>query len=217
MATLETIAPTVIAERRGDCDDRRRQIVAAANSLLGEHGLDGLTVRALLKRTGLARRAFYDGFPGKDDLVLAVFEGVLHSAADHFLGHFANEPDPLECVRYFIHNIVLGAYLSGDPFMAERRSAALSREHLRLAEARPRELEVALRPLLDCLAEQVERGMRSGQMRPGDPALQARLIYNLLAAMTHTELLDDCNGLLLERRQELAEAIWQFCRAAIVA
>jgi AcrR family transcriptional regulator len=217
MSIADLDAPPAATDRRSDQEERRSQIVAAANGLLGEHGLEGLTVRALLKRTGLARRAFYDGFPGKDDLVLAVFERVLRGAADHFIGYFATHDDPLECVHYFIYNIVLGVYASGDPVTADRRSAALSREHLRLADARPGELAQALRPLIDCLTGQVERGMQQGQMRPGDPALQARLIYNLLATTTHTELLDECRVLDRERREELAEVIWQFCRHAIAA
>ncbi len=217
MLNADIAALPATTDRRGDHEDRRRQIVAAANNLLGEGGLEGLTVRALLKRTGLARRAFYDGFPGKDDLVLAVFERVLRSAADHFIEHFATCDDPVECIRYFIYNIVLGVYVSGDPTTGDRRSAALSREHLRLAEARPAELAEALRPLLDCLSDQVERGMRSGQLRQGDPGLQARLIYNLLATTTHTELLNEGRELVRERREELAAAIWDFSRHAIMA
>jgi len=217
MLTADYAPPRLATDRQSDGEDRRSQIIDAANVLLGESGLEGLTVRALLKRTGLARRAFYDGFPGKDDLVLAVFERVLRAAADHFNKHFATCDDPLDCVRYFIYNITLGSSLTGDLVTADRRSAALSREHLRLAEARPAELNAALRPLLDCLTEQVERGMRSGQMRQGDPAVQSRLIYNLLAATTHTELLDEERVLLPARRQELADMIWQFCCRAIAA
>ena len=56
---------------------RKQSIIAAANDLLEEVGLDGLTIRAILKRTGLARRAFYERFAGKDDLVLAVFDTTL--------------------------------------------------------------------------------------------------------------------------------------------
>ena len=126
-------------------------------------------------------------------------------------------PDPLECVRYFVTNIVIGGYDAGDPAVADRRGAALSREHMRLAEARPAELAAALNPLLACLTDQVEKGIRLGQMRPADPGLQAALIYNLMAATTQMELLKEDQPHDLARRQELAEAIWQFCRQAIVA
>ena len=60
-----------------ELDDRNQQIVAAAYDLLDEEGLEGLTIRAVLQRTGLARRALYDRFAGKDDLVLAVFDHTI--------------------------------------------------------------------------------------------------------------------------------------------
>ena len=43
---------------RGPEDGRAGQIAAAAYDLLDEHGLEGLTIRAVLGKTGLARRAF---------------------------------------------------------------------------------------------------------------------------------------------------------------
>ena len=55
-------------------DDRGANLIDAAYAVLEEGGLDSLTVRAVLQRTGLARRAFYDRFSGKDDLVLAVIQ-----------------------------------------------------------------------------------------------------------------------------------------------
>jgi AcrR family transcriptional regulator len=205
------------APDRRESSDRREAIVTAADGLIGECGLDGLTVRALLKRTGLARRAFYEGFAGKDELVLAVFERVLKSAAVHFVAQFERIGDPLECIHFFVHNIVLGGYDAHDHTVADRRGAALSREHMRLAEARPAELAAALRPLIACLTDQVERGIRSGQLREADPGLQASLIYNLMAATTQVELLRDDSPHDLARRERLAEAIWLFCRQAIIA
>jgi AcrR family transcriptional regulator len=217
MQTIENALPPVQPPLEPDCPGRREKIVTAADGLIGECGLDGLTVRALLKRTGLARRAFYEGFSGKDELVLAVFERVLKSAADHFVAKFETIGDPLECIHYFVHNIVIGGYETNEPSIADRRGVALSREHMRLAEARPAELALALRPLLACLTDQVERGIRSGQLREADPELQAALIYNLMAATTHVELLRDDPSHDFGRREKLAEAIWQFCRHAIIA
>src|SRR4051794_238566 len=64
--------------------DRSRQIIGAAYELLADEGLEGLTIRAVLKRTGLSRRAFYERFSGKDDLVLGVFEQTIRLAALHY-------------------------------------------------------------------------------------------------------------------------------------
>src|ERR1700712_5163154 len=75
---------------------RSRQIVDAAYELLEREGLEGLTIRAVLNKTGLSRRAFYERFADKDDMVLAVFEQTIRAAAVHY-GELVNGTnDPME-------------------------------------------------------------------------------------------------------------------------
>jgi len=83
-------------------EDRSQQIIAAAFDLLEDNGLEGLTIRAVLNRTGLARRAFYERFAGKDDLVLAVFEETIRLGAEHFRAELAGVVDPLERIRQIV-------------------------------------------------------------------------------------------------------------------
>lgn len=204
--------------------ERSRRIVDAAYDLLAESGLEGLTIRAVLNKTGLSRRAFYERFEGKDDLVLAVFEQTIQHAASQFGNLVKEHSDPVERLHRIVTLIVLGK--SGWPMVGEgpeteassRRGAALSREHLRLAESRPRDLQVALRPLIDLLADQLAAGMAAGQVREGDPERLAALLYNLVSTTVHTELLAQ-EGIRSdrERRMKLAEDVWEFCRRAISA
>jgi AcrR family transcriptional regulator len=199
---------------------RKQSIIAAANELLDEAGLDGLTIRAVLKRTGLARRAFYERFVGKDDLVLAVFDETLAEAAAHFAQEIATLPDPLSKIRYIVIGLLLGAIgnEANAAGLGIRRVSAIVREHMRLAGTRPAELESALRPLLQTIADPISEGIRTGQLRECDPDLQARLIYNLIATTVHPELLEEKEQKLAgERGQWLANEIWEFCRRAIVA
>jgi AcrR family transcriptional regulator len=168
----------------------------------------------------LARRAFYECFSGKDDLVLAVFETTLLGAAEYYDALAGKLGDPMETIREIAQGIVLGRYgLEQDPGESiDRRSAAMAREHLRLAETRPDELQAALKPLLDIIAEQVRAGISAGQFRACDPDLQARLVYNLVATTAHTELIaEDRTGSDREQRQQLAQSLWEFCRRAIIA
>src|SRR5438067_3622655 len=118
---------------------RREQIVQAAYALLSQDGLEGLTIRAVLRRTGLARRAFYECFAGKDDLVLAVFEFTIRDAAERFGRMMKAFPDPMERLRRIVTLIVLGRSAIPDEAAdhSDRLGAAMSREHLRLAESRP--------------------------------------------------------------------------------
>jgi len=204
----------------GGGDDRRGDIVRAAYELLDEAGLEGFTIRAVLARTGLARRAFYECFSGKDDLVLAVFESTLLGAAEYYQALAARLNDPLETIREIAQGIVLTRYGFEEDLgeSMDRLSAAMAREHLRLAETRPGELQEALRPLLDLIAGQVREGIHTGQLRDADPDLQARLIYNIVATTAHSELIaGDMTGSDMARRRALAENLWEFCRRAIVA
>ena len=197
--------------------DRTRQLVEAAYELLAEEGLEGLTIRAVLARTGLARRAFYERFAGKDDLVLAVFEQTLLAAAHLFREMGAGRPGPVERLHNIVSNIAL-ARATPDLGAGDRRTAALSREHLRLGESRPAELQAALAPLLDLIAEIVAEGTAKGLFRPCDPSIQARLIYNLLSTTVHTQYITaDQDGPDPMRRERLAEEIWDFCRRALQA
>lgn len=197
---------------------RTRALLDAAYDLLDEQGLEGLTIRAVLSRTGLARRAFYERFQGKDDLVLAVFESTLRDAARQFGKMTEKCPSSLEALRMIVNSIVVGQ-LGYEEGSGHRRSAALSREHMRLAQTRPAELQAALAPLLDLIADHVREGIRQGLFREADPQLHARLIYNLVSTTVHTLLLQEEEGAVvsLEDREALAGTIWEFCRRAIVA
>ncbi len=206
----------------GEGDPRARLLVEAAYDLLEEEGLEGLTIRAVLARTGLARRAFYDNFTGKDDLVLAVFDRTIRLAADYY-GHMAETiADPLDRLALIVSSIAIGTARleslgESDEGIHANRSAALSREHLRLAESRPRELQAALAPLIALIADQLRAGMAAGVVRPCDADLQAGLIYNLVSTTVHSELLAGEGRPDRERRLKLAREIWDFCRRAVAA
>lgn len=216
MASAETTLPRV----RPSGSERRRQLVECAYDLLAEGGLDALTIRTVLERTGLARRAFYESFGGKDDLVLAVFEETLHLAASHYGALVEEIATPLERVHFIVTAIVLGQGYLGQESDAprDRRGAALSREHMRLAESHPAQLQRALSPLLDLIARHLADGMAQGTVRRADPGRLATLVYNLISTTVHTELLA-AEGQMVDpdRRRDLASDLWDFCRRAIAA
>lgn len=204
---------------------RSRKIVEAAYELLAESGLEGLTIRAVLNKTGLSRRAFYERFEGKDELVLAVFEQTIRRAAGQFADEVQRQADPIERLRRIVTLIGLGRNVAAEAGIElpaaplSRRSAALSREHLRLAESRPRELQAALRPLIDLIAKQLAAGMITGQVRQNDPERLAILLYNLVSTTVHSELLLQegvhPNPSNAQRHQRLIEDLWEFCYRAI--
>jgi len=217
----ERTAHRVLESGRDQILERSRKIVQAAYELLEEQGLEGLTIRAVLKKTGLSRRAFYERFEGKDDLVLAVFEHTIRNAATYLTELAAGTTaDPMERLRVIVTSLVCGNLTLAAPDNAQsnRRSAALSREHLRLAESRPGDLQAALSPLLAVITRQLSDGMEAGVIRGADPQRMAALVYNLLSTTVHTELLaQESAPPDRAQRTRLAEDIWEFCRRAITA
>ncbi len=196
---------------------RSRLLIDAASELLEQGGIEGLTVRAVLKRTGLARRAFYERFVGKDDLVVAVFEETLREAARRYREEAQQLATPLDKLHMVVVGLVRGAF-DNEHGIGQQRVFAMVHEHLRLAQSRPGELQAALRPLLEFIAEQVTEGISTGQLRECDPELQATLIYNLVATTLHSELMmKQPAGYSRERSDQLVGEIWEFCRRAIIA
>ena len=198
---------------------RSRQIVDAACELLEKDGLEGLTIRAVLTKTGLSRRAFYERFADKDDLMLAVFEQAIRLATASYSEQVKHLDDPMERLKLIITCIALGksSLDAEDSELGNRRGAAMSREHLRLAEARGDDLQAALSPLLNLVAQELAEGMQVGKVRQADPQRLASLVYNLVATTVHTELLaHESAKPNRAHRLQLANDIWEFCRRAIV-
>ncbi len=216
----ERSANRVIEAGRDQLLKRSRQLVEAAYELLDEEGLEGLTIRAVLSKTGLSRRAFYERFADKDELVLAVFEQSIRLATEHYSEQIRNITDPVGRLKLIITWIVLGTSVAGDAdaTLRKRRGAAMSREHLRLAESRGDDLQAALEPLISLIAQQLADGMAAGAVRQADPQRLATLVYNLVSTTVHTELLAH-DGVQPDqsRRVQLATEIWEFCLRAIAA
>ena len=195
---------------------RSRQFVAAARGLVAEKGIDGLTLRVLLERTGLSRRAFYERFETKDDLLLAVFEETIRSASARYREGADAFEDPLDRLRFIVQGMIEGAW--SRPTIPH--SIAMSREHLRLAGSRPGDLRCALQPLTELIAGALALGIASGRFRQADPHETAVLIHNLVSSTLHAALLaaPGEEGRAHEKRvKNMANAVWEFCRRAVVA
>jgi len=201
-------------------DERRSRIIVAAYELLAGEGLEGLTIRSVLAQTGLARRAFYERFATKDDLVLVVFQHTLADAAQRFAQQISALETPIDRLRHIVTGIVMGHGFLGenDQWQSNRRAAALSREHLRLADARPVELQQAIAPLVGLIAQQLTAGVAAGQVRQANVERMALLVYNLVSTTVHSQLIAEEQMMAnLEDRSRLAGDIWEFCHRAVAA
>ncbi|MHB8691410.1 MAG: TetR/AcrR family transcriptional regulator [Solirubrobacteraceae bacterium] len=62
--------------------ERRERLIEAALDLIGENGVDALTMTAVCGRSRLTERYFYESFAGRDALLAAVFDSCLRSVND---------------------------------------------------------------------------------------------------------------------------------------
>ncbi|PWC06773.1 TetR/AcrR family transcriptional regulator [Mycetocola zhujimingii] len=61
-------APTVVEHRI----HQRRALLDAAEAIIGDEGVAGVTPRSVGERAGLSRSSFYEYFPSRDDLLAAI-------------------------------------------------------------------------------------------------------------------------------------------------
>jgi AcrR family transcriptional regulator len=84
--TLEDVARRTY--QRLEVDERRRQLVARATDLFGEHGYDELSMARIARESGISKPLLYHYFPSKR----ALFAAALEQAAGELRA--VTEPDP---------------------------------------------------------------------------------------------------------------------------
>jgi AcrR family transcriptional regulator len=190
-------------------DARRRALnksngfVRAAMRLLQESGGLQFTVQEVVDRSKLSLRSFYQTFASKDELLLALFEEYIATAAVWQREQMEGEDDPIEQIRVFLTSLWEGKL---EPDVVR----ALARYNLTLASTRPADLEHALEPQLAVLLEAVERGVATGQVR--DDVSSRRLSEILLhtgTAAVHTTI--------LRTGHESPDDVWAVCLGGIQA
>ena len=125
---------TTTEERAGA---RREQLLQAGFELLGEHGVEGTTVRGVCAHAGLNPRYFYESFEDLDALIGAVYDSIVREAARRSLKAIAAAPDTARAktrasldasIRYLAEDerrirIVLS---EGGEVLYERRNRSIS-------------------------------------------------------------------------------------------
>ena len=162
--------------------DRSERFIIVATELIQEKGLD-FTLQDVVGVTRSSLRAFYQHFESKDDLLLAVFEEMIHTAvAELHAGSPAAAP-PVDQLREFVTGLF--ELSSGTP-----SSRALAIYHLQLAESRPEVFWSTLRPMLDELEALVAQAARTGKVRDDiEPRRLASLLVQTVVFSIHMSLL----------------------------
>jgi AcrR family transcriptional regulator len=170
---------------------RSHKVIRAARELVAQGGLEAVTLRPLLEKSGLSRRAFYDRFRGMDDVMLALFEETMAQGAATLAKRIAKvegAPARLEALVRAMASAAQGRSRDRTYVLA------MSSEHVRLAEQRPRDLLAATRPMSRLMAEILEEGMQEGTIREADPERLADMLHAVVASEIHRSLHLDRRG-----------------------
>jgi AcrR family transcriptional regulator len=91
-----TQRPTLRARRRAETI---AEITDVARQHVAEHGLGGLSLRAVAREMGMAVSALYRYFPSRDDLVTALLLDAFTAQAEHVEAATRGHADPVAALR----------------------------------------------------------------------------------------------------------------------
>lgn len=101
--------------------ETRARILAATRDVLGDHGLDSTTLKAITDRAGIGAGSFYNLFASKEEAVLEVLREAI----------VAIDPDPAGLGNETLDDLI-GAFVG---FVTNPDSASLARIHVQLASS----------------------------------------------------------------------------------
>jgi len=188
-------------------DDVAARLVEAARELVWDAGGPAFTVAQVVAGAGTSLKSFYRCFPGKDELLVALFADDARRGAAALAAMVGQEPDPTARLRSAV--VGLFRFITVDGRLPY--AAALVREHLRLAESHPDQLRGVLQPFVDIFEEVVTDAQANGAVRPGDARRDARTLFHLVLSHLHALICHQID----EPPTAVADELWAFCRAAL--
>jgi AcrR family transcriptional regulator len=156
-------------------DAQRATIVDAATELLAERGYAGCSVAAVAAKAGIATGSVYRHFPGKAELVVELFRGVVTREVAAVREAATLPGDPAERVAAVFETFAKRA------LKAPRRAYALLAEPVDA----PVEAErvVFRRVFRDLAAAHIAEGVRTGLLPPQDAAFTAAALVGAVTEM----------------------------------
>ena len=84
-------------------DERQEAILAAAQSLIAQKGVDAVSMADLAKATGLSRPAIYQYFASKDHVLAELVINEMADLSNAIERHIEGLEDPMERIRIWVH------------------------------------------------------------------------------------------------------------------
>ncbi len=163
---------------------RGQEFISAASRLILESGADEFTVQQVAAAAGRTLRSFYQHFPGKDDLLIALIEESQLVMARLLLLHADRFDDPLERIGGALYWA-----FDARQHTVRNYNAALARFAQRAAITAPERVEAARQPVVAVLAGLIADAMAAGSVEDGDAEALAATLMSLHVSQSHAALL----------------------------
>jgi AcrR family transcriptional regulator len=168
----------VTEERLRDADRSQGIILAAARDEFAEYGLGGARMDRIAERAGLNKRLIYYYFEDKEKLFQAVLEHAYRDIREEERKLNLLDLEPADALRRLVE-FTWDYYLQHPEFLTLLNSANLHRaRHLEKSQ----QARAMNSPLIDMLAQILERGRKSGKFRGGVDPLQ---LYVSIAGLSY--------------------------------
>jgi AcrR family transcriptional regulator len=194
-----------LEEPRARSVARMERLVHAARELANASGSAAFTVAQVADAAGCSLKGFYRCFASKDELLLALLEDDSRLGAQLLLDRIDAAGTPQER----LHAYVVGMFEMLAHPGALGYAGVLVREHRRLSEEHPDELDAALAPLVDVLVEQIRSADAAGAVSAIDPVRDAHATFALVLTGIHDVTLGRAAPL------DVASHVWQFVWRAL--
>ncbi|MGO9386270.1 MAG: TetR/AcrR family transcriptional regulator [Mycobacterium sp.] len=165
-------------DKQGPDPTVRREILAAASKTLREQGVRGVSIAAILERTGLGTRAFYRHFASKDDLVAAVFLEMARVEERRLRRRMASAATEIDAVAVWIDGRLDLAFDAN--IRSDLRRVSLEAQSQMFAS--PNLVQPAYAELLKPLSAALQRGLQRGVFHDIDPVTDAQVVHAVVWA-----------------------------------
>ena len=178
MPTAKPKTVKVAEPRSRDADRSQLAILLAARDEFAQHGLGGARVDRIAQRADVNKRLIYYYFKSKDELFLAVLENAYADIRDAETELHLRDMDPAQALRR-LTEFTWEYYIAHPEFLTLLNSENLHQGRHLAMSGRVQEMNS---PLIQTLAEILERGRAEGLFRGGIDPVQ---LYVSIAGMSY--------------------------------
>ena len=178
MPTAKSKTVKVAEPRSRDADRSQLAILLAARDEFAQHGLGGARVDRIAERADVNKRLIYYYFKSKDELFLAVLENAYADIRDAETELHLRDMDPAQALRR-LTEFTWEYYIAHPEFLTLLNSENLHQGRHLAMSGRVQEMNS---PLIQTLAEILERGRADGLFRGGIDPVQ---LYVSIAGMSY--------------------------------